>query len=70
MLAKNSSDIDSEDDYYQSTKEEGLDDDSSPIKTLNVITNRNQKEFLINLIGKISDEETKKEYMSKLKDDS
>ena len=58
------SDTDNE-DYYQSTKEEGSDNDSSPIKTLNVITNRNQKEFLLDLIGKISDDETKNEDLEK-----
>jgi len=38
------------------------------MKTFNVITDRNQKEFLIDLIGKISDEVTKKEYLSRHKD--
>ena len=44
----------------QSYEENGSDYDSSPIKVINVITNRNQKDFLIDLIGKISDEEKKK----------
>jgi len=43
-LAQNFSDT--EDDYYQAIEEEGSDYDSSLIKTLNVITNKNQWEFL------------------------
>ena len=68
VLAQNSSGSDKDIDYYQSLKEDESESKSSPIKTINALTNRNQKEFLIDLIGKISDEETKKEYLSKLKD--
>ena len=34
--------------------------DMSPIKAINAITNRNQKEFLVDLIGKISNDDTKR----------
>ena len=68
ILAKNSSNSDKEVDSNQSSEEGKSDYDSCPIKVINAITNWNQKEFLIDLIGKISDEETRKEYLSKHKD--
>ena len=60
ILAQNSSDSDKEVDYYQSFEEEESDYDASSVKVINIITNRYQKEFLIDLIGKISNEEKKR----------
>ena len=67
-FTQNSSDSDKEVDYYQSSEEDESEYDSCPINVVNVITNRNHKEFLIDLTGRISHEETKKEYLGKHKD--
>ena len=55
-----------EDDYYS---ESSIDSEyeSSPIPTLNVITNKSQKEFLLDLIGQIPDGNIKREYLERLK---
>ena len=41
---------------------------SSPTQVINVITNINQKKILFDLICRISDVDTKKEYLKKFKD--
>ena len=43
VLAQNSSDSDQDVDYYQSSEEDASEYESSPIKIINDITNRNQK---------------------------
>ena len=43
----------SDQDVYQESNSSDLDYSSSPIQTINVITNRDQKELLFDLIGKI-----------------
>ena len=59
---------DTEEDYYLESSEESKYVSSLIFqKSFNVITNKSQKEFLIDLIGKISDPETKKEYLENLK---
>jgi len=55
-----------EDDYYSESSMES-EYESSPIPTLNVLTNKSQKEFLLDLIGQIPDENMKREYLEKLK---
>jgi len=54
-----------ENDYYSESTESEY--ESSPLPVLNVITNKSQKEFLLDLIGQISNGELKKEYLEKLK---
>ena len=53
-------------DYYSNSQDES-DYESSPLPTVNMITNKNQKEFLLDLIGQIPDGDLKKEYLQKLK---
>ena len=43
VLAQNSSDFDTSIDYYQSSEYDDSEYESSSIKAINVITNRNQK---------------------------
>ena len=47
-------------DYYSDSTE-------SPLPVINVITNKSQKEFLLDLIGQIPNGDLKKEYLEKLK---
>ena len=54
------------DDYYSDSQSDS-EYESSPIPTLNVITNKSQKEFLLDLISQIPDGDMKKEYLEKLK---
>jgi len=67
ILAQNSSDSDKDVDYYQSSKEDESGYDSSTIKTINVLTNRNQKEFLIDLIEKFMIKRQKRSIGASLK---
>jgi len=52
-------------DYYSDSTESEY--DSSPLPVINVITNKSQKEFLLDLIGQIPNGDLKKEYLEKLK---
>jgi len=62
LLAEDASDSDREKGYYsRSSKDSAY--ESSPIQSLNVITSKPQKEFLLDLIGQISDIDTKREYL-------
>jgi len=54
-----------EDDYYSETSTDS-EYESSSIPTLNVITNKSQKEFLLDLISQIPDGQMKREYLEKL----
>jgi len=54
-----------ENDYYSESTD--LEYESSPLPVINVITNKSQKEFLLDLIGQIPDGDLKKEYLKKLK---
>ena len=53
-------------EYYSESSEDS-EYESSPIPTLNVLTNKSQKEFLLDLIGQIPDGNLKREYLEKLK---
>jgi len=53
-------------DYYSNSQDES-DYESSPLPTVNMITNKNQNEFLLDLIGQIPDRNLKKDYLEKLK---
>ena len=57
-----------EDDYYndESSSESGEDYNCNP-KYINVITKREDKEFLLDMIEKIEDPLAKKEYLERLK---
>jgi len=66
LLTEDASDTDKEEDYYSESSEDS-EYETSPILSLNVITNKSQKEFLLDLIGQISDINTKKYYLEKLK---
>ena len=44
-----------------------LEYESSPIPTLNIITNKSQKEFVLDLIGQIPDGNMKRAYLERLK---
>ena len=69
LLIKEPSGSESEEDYYAaSNSEDDSEYESSPIKTLNVITSKSQKEFLIELIRQIPDVDLKKDYLQRLKD--
>jgi len=52
-------------DYYSDSTESEY--ESSPLPVINVITNKSQKEFLLDLIGQIPNGDLKKEYLEKLK---
>ena len=65
MLIRNQSDEEQDDCYSESQSDSEY--ESSPIPTLNVITNKSQKEFLLDLMGQILDGNMKKEYLEKLK---
>ena len=52
-------------DYYSNSTESEY--ESSPLPVINVITNKSQKEFLLDLIGQIPNGDLKKEYLEKLK---
>jgi len=52
-------------DYYSDSTES--DYELSPLLVINIITNKSQKEFLLDLIGQIPKGELKKEYLEKLK---
>ena len=64
LLINNQSEEEADDYYSDSTESES---ESSPIPTINVITNKSQKKFLLDLIGQIPNGELKKEYLEKLK---
>jgi len=64
VLIQEHTDEDDNDYYSESTDSEY---ESSPLPVINVITNKSQKEFLLDLIGQIPDGELKKEYLEKLK---
>jgi len=55
-----------EDDYYSDSSIVS-EYESSPIPTLNVITNKSPKEFLLDLIRQIPDGNMKREYLERLK---
>jgi len=55
-----------EDDYYSELSID-FEYEFSPIPTLNVVTNKSQKEFLLDLIGQIPDGNMKREYLERLK---
>jgi len=71
LIQENSDQSDEENNGYysnsESQNEKEFDYESSPLPTLNVITNKSQKEFLLDLIGQIPDGNLKKEYLEKLK---
>ena len=54
----------SEEEYYAESSNDSK-YESSPIPSLNVITNKTQKEFLLDLIGQLPDVETKRNYLEK-----
>jgi len=54
-----------ENDYYSKSTE--WEYESSPLPVINVITNKSQKEFLLDLIGQIPNGDLKKESLEKLK---
>ena len=58
--------MDKEEEYYLESSEHS-EYESSPILSLNAITSKPQKEFLLDLIGQIPDIDTKREYLEKLK---
>jgi len=58
LLTTNVSGSDQDEDYYAESSEDS-EYESSPILSLNVITSKPQKEFLLDLIGQIPDIETK-----------
>jgi len=64
LLIQDKSEV--EDDYYSETSTDS-EYEPSPITTLNVITNKSQKEFLLDLISQIPDGQMKREYLEKLK---
>jgi len=67
LLIQDASDkSDDNNDYYLDSQDES-EYESSPLPTINMITNKNQKEFLLDLIGQIPDGNLKKEYLEKLK---
>ena len=66
LLTTNISGSNQEEDYYAESSEDS-EHESSPILSLNVITSKPQKEFLLDLIGQIPDINTKREYLEKLK---
>ena len=53
---------DNNDDYYSDSQNKS-EYESSPLPTVNVITNKSQKEFLLDLIRQISDGNLKREYL-------
>ena len=58
--------LESDEDYYAKESEES-DYECSPLQPLNVITSKPQKEFLMHLIGQISDLDVKRDYLERLK---
>ena len=66
LLIRNHSEDEDQDSYYSESQSDS-EYESSSIPTINVITNKSQKEFLLDLIGQIPDGELKKEYLEKLK---
>jgi len=64
-LLINQSEAEPEDCYSESSSDSEY--ESSPIPTINVITNKSQKEFLLDLISQIPDGDMKKDYLEKLK---
>ena len=66
LLTTNISGSNQEEDYYAESSEDS-EYESSPILSLNVITSKPQKEFLLDLIGQIPDINRKREYLEKLK---
>jgi len=58
---------DEEHDNYYSESQSESEYESSPIPIINVITNKSQKEFLLDLISQIPDGDMKKQYLEKLK---
>jgi len=67
LLIKEPSGSESEEDYYTESTDDS-EYESSPIKTLNILTSKPQKEFLIELIGQIPDVDIKKDYLQRLKE--
>jgi len=67
LLIKEPSGSESDQDYYAESNDDS-EYESSPIKTLNVITSKSQKEFLIKLIEQIPDVDIKKDYLQRLND--
>jgi len=65
-LTTNISRSDQDEDCYAESSEDS-EYESSSILSLKVITRKPQKEFLLDLIAQVSDIETKREYLEKLK---
>ena len=63
-LLINQSEAEPEDCYSESSSDSEY--ESSPIPTINVITNKSQKEFLLDLIGQIPDGDLKKRIFRKI----
>jgi len=57
----------SDEDYYAEESDDS-EYESSPLQVLNVISSKPQKEFLINLIGKIPNLDAKRDYLEHLKE--
>jgi len=55
-------------DFYHETNSDDLACSSSPIQTINVITNGNKKKLLFDLIGQFYNTNTKKKYLKRLRD--
>jgi len=67
LLIQDMSDKSDDNNDYCSDSQNESDYESSPLPTINVITNKSQKEFLLDLIGQILDGSLKREYLKKLK---
>ena len=66
LIQENSDNSDNNNDFYSDSQEES-ECESSPLPTINVITNKNRKEFLLDLMGQTPDGNLKREYLEKLK---
>ena len=66
LLTKDALDSDKEEGYNSQSSEDS-EYESSPILSLNVITSKPQKEFLLDLIEKTPDIDAKREYLEKVK---
>jgi len=67
LLIQDHSEQSAEDNDYYSDSQNESEYESSSIPVINVITNKSQKEFLLDLIGQIPDGNLKNEYLEKLK---
>jgi len=67
LLLHDTSDKSDDNMNYYSNSQDDSDCESSPLRTVNMITSKNQKEFLLDLIGQIPDGDLKKEYLQKLR---